>query len=50
VLVSKEFEDYAEKNLVLVMLDFPNSKPQSDELKRRTRRWQRSMRLRVIRR
>jgi len=34
VLVSKEFEDYAEKNLVLVMLDFPNSKPQSDELKK----------------
>src|SRR5258708_34422983 len=34
VLVSKEFEDYAEKNLVLVLLDFPNSKPQSDELKK----------------
>jgi len=34
VLVSKEFEDYAEKNLVLVVLDFPNSKPQSDDLKK----------------
>ena len=29
-----EFADYAKKNLVLVQLDFPNKKPQSDELKK----------------
>ena len=29
-----EFEDYAQKNLVLVQLDYPNKKPQSDELKK----------------
>ena len=34
VLVSKEFEDYAETKLVLVVVDFPKSKPQSDELKK----------------
>jgi len=34
VLVSKEFEDYAETNLVLVLVDFPNSKPQTEELKK----------------
>lgn len=28
-----EFADYARKNLVLVQLDFPANKPQSDELK-----------------
>lgn len=28
-----EFADYAQKNLVLVQLDYPNQKPQSDELK-----------------
>src|SRR5271170_5032633 len=28
-----EFADYAKKNLELVLLDFPNSKPQSDDLK-----------------
>jgi thioredoxin-related protein len=28
-----EFADYAAKNLVLVQLDYPNKKPQSDELK-----------------
>jgi len=28
-----EFADYADSNLVLVRLDFPRSKPQSDELK-----------------
>ncbi len=33
VLTSKEFEDYADKNLVLVEVDFPNSKPQTEELK-----------------
>jgi thioredoxin-related protein len=28
-----EFVEYAKKNLVLVEVDFPNNKPQSDELK-----------------
>ena len=28
-----EFKEYAAKNLVLVELDFPHNKPQSDELK-----------------
>lgn len=34
VLTSKEFVEFAGKNLVLVELDFPNSKPQSEELKK----------------
>ena len=29
-----EFADYAKKNLVLVEVDFPNKKPQSDDLKK----------------
>jgi protein disulfide-isomerase len=29
-----EFTDYASKNLVLVQLDYPNKKPQSDDLKK----------------
>ena len=29
-----EFADYAKTNLVLVQLDFPNQKPQSDDLKK----------------
>jgi protein disulfide-isomerase len=29
-----EFADYANKNLVLVQLDYPNKKPQSDDLKK----------------
>lgn len=33
VLTSPEFEAYAQTNLVLVELDFPNSKPQTEELK-----------------
>lgn len=32
-LSQPEFADYAQKNLVLVLVDFPNNKPQSDELK-----------------
>lgn len=32
-LDTKEFQDYAAKNLVLVELDFPQKKQQSDELK-----------------
>ena len=34
VFTTKEFADYAKKNLVLVELDFPRTKPQSDELKK----------------
>jgi protein disulfide-isomerase len=34
VFSKSEFADYAKKNLVLVEVDFPNSKPQSDELKK----------------
>lgn len=33
VLSSKKFADYANKNLVPVLVDFPNQKPQSDDLK-----------------
>jgi thioredoxin-related protein len=33
-LDTKEFSDYAAKNLVLVEVDFPNNKPQSDQLKK----------------
>lgn len=33
VYSTPEFADYAAKNLVLVELDYPHSKPQSDELK-----------------
>ena len=33
VLDTPEFQDYAAKNVVLVDLDYPNKKPQSDELK-----------------
>jgi len=33
VFQKTEFKDYAEKYLVLVQLDFPRTKPQSDELK-----------------
>ena len=33
IFMSQEFKDYAAKNLVLVEIDFPRSKPQSDELK-----------------
>ncbi len=34
VLVAEEFLDYAKDNLGLVMVDFPQGKPQSEELKR----------------
>ncbi|HEY3854570.1 MAG TPA: thioredoxin fold domain-containing protein [Verrucomicrobiae bacterium] len=34
IFVKPEFAEYAKKNLVLVQLDYPNSKPQSPELKR----------------
>ena len=33
VLTSKKFEDYADKNLVLVVVDFPNKSEQTKELK-----------------
>lgn len=34
VFSQKEFVDYAKANLVLVELDFPNKKPQTEELKK----------------
>lgn len=34
VLDTQEFQDYATKNVVLVELDFPHKKPQSDDLKK----------------
>jgi len=34
VLTSKEFAEYAKENLVLVEVDFPRSKPQSDAQKK----------------
>jgi len=34
VLVSRGFEDYAETNLVLVVVDFPQRKPQTEELQK----------------
>jgi protein disulfide-isomerase len=34
VLDTDEFKQYADKNLVLVEIDFPNKKAQSDELKK----------------
>lgn len=33
-LDTTEFQDYAAKNLVLVEVDFPNKRPQSDDLKK----------------
>lgn len=33
VLSAKEFKDFARKRLILVLVDFPRSKPQSPELK-----------------
>jgi thioredoxin-related protein len=33
IFTKPEFAEYAKKNLVLVQLDYPNSKPQSAELK-----------------
>jgi thioredoxin-related protein len=34
VLDTQEFKDYAAKNVVLVEVDFPNKKAQSDDLKK----------------
>jgi len=34
VFASPEFKSYADSNLVLVQVDFPRSKPQSEELKK----------------
>jgi thioredoxin-related protein len=38
VFSKPEFQEYAQKNLVLVELDFPNKKPQSDALKAANRK------------
>lgn len=40
VFDTKEFADYAEKNLVLVEIDFPTKKAQSDELKKANKKLQ----------
>jgi protein disulfide-isomerase len=34
IFSTSDFSDYAAKNLVLVEVDFPNAKPQTDELKK----------------
>jgi len=41
VFETPEFSQYATNNLVLLELDFPNSKPQSDELKKQNAELQR---------
>lgn len=38
VFSQPEFKQYAQKNLVCVLVDFPNEKYQSEELKARNRR------------
>ena len=40
VFNTKEFKDYAAKHLVLVELDFPHKKQQSDELKKANKEMQ----------
>ncbi|MGC9035775.1 MAG: thioredoxin family protein [Verrucomicrobiia bacterium] len=40
VLSTDEFAKYADKNLVLVELDFPAKKPQSEELKKKNKELQ----------
>ena len=45
VFSKKEFKDYAKDNLVLVELDFPNSKPQSAELKAQNQKLQKEYRI-----
>jgi protein disulfide-isomerase len=37
VLATKRFQEYADKNLVLVEVDFPNNLPQTPELKKANR-------------
>ena len=37
VLDKKEFQDFAKENVILLELDFPNSKPQSDALKKQNK-------------
>ena len=37
VLTSPEFEAYAKTNLVLVLVDFPHTKPQTEEVKKANR-------------
>ena len=48
VLTQKEFLDYASKNLVLVMLDFPKGKPQTDELKEANQRLSEKFKIRGL--
>ena len=45
VLSKPEFAAYAKTNLVMVMLDFPQSKPQSDELKKSNQELQKKFKI-----
>ena len=38
VFAKKEFEDYAQEHLVLLEIDYPKAKPQSDEVKKQNER------------
>jgi thioredoxin-related protein len=46
VYSTPEFAEYAAKNLVLVELDFPHEKPQSDELKKANKALQQKYKVR----
>ena len=46
VFSKKAFKDYAEKELVLVLVDFPQSKPQSDALKKQNDALQKKYKIR----
>ena len=45
VFSQKEFKDYAKDNLVLVEVDFPNSKPQSAALKAQNQKLQKQFKI-----
>ena len=45
VFDTKEFKEYADKNLVLVELDFPRKKEQSDELKKANKELQKKYKI-----
>ena len=49
VFSTQEFQEYAAKNLVLVEVDFPRAKQQTEELRKPIRSWRSNTRLRVIR-
>jgi len=45
VFSKSEFKDYAKKNLVLLKLDFPRSKPQTAEIKKQNEELSRTFRI-----